>query len=108
MRGFNGGDTDPFSVRALTLFEACGSLVGQAYCLRTMGFKIGAHKPDLLERSIALFEQTGNELEAERGRRFLEVALMPDDREDDQPPISQEDFELLSKMWASCDCDDDD
>ena len=81
MRTFGGGQ-DPNTERALELFRQCGSLDGQAGCYRTMGFRIGKHNPEMLQRSIELYEQAGNTVEADRGRMFLEVALMPDDPND--------------------------
>jgi hypothetical protein len=76
----NHGDGVPGHTHeeALALFEECGSLEGQASCLRSMGFKIGKHNIDLLKKSIELFEQAGNAEEAERGRAFLDVAMMPE------------------------------
>src|SRR5687768_6854471 len=71
MRGVGGGP-DPMTARALELFEGCGSLECQANCYRTLGFRIGNHNPEMLQRSIELFEEAGNTAEAERGRKFLE------------------------------------
>lgn len=64
---------------ALALFEQCGCLAGQATCLRCIGFQIGKHNIPMLQKSVELFEQAGHTEEAERGKRFIEVAMMPDD-----------------------------
>ncbi len=105
MRRFGGGP-DPMTERALDLFQQCGSLEGQASCFLVMGFRIGMHNPEMLQRSIDLFEQAGNSVEAERGRKFLEVALMPDDP--NEPPITDEDIERFGQMFATDSCEDED
>ncbi|MEO7453868.1 MAG: hypothetical protein ABIV13_03795 [Fimbriimonadales bacterium] len=101
MRSFGGGP-DPMCERAHALFEQCGSLEGQAFCQRTMGFRIGSHDPEMLQRSIDLFEEAGNTEEAERGRAFLDAALMPEDP--DSPKIPPEAIEELARMIVSGEC----
>ncbi|MDQ2986360.1 MAG: hypothetical protein M3R13_06510 [Armatimonadota bacterium] len=100
-----GGGPCPMTERALALFEQCGSLEGQACCLLTMGFKIGNHNPTLLKRSIQLYEEAENIEEAERGRKFLEVALMPDDPNEE--PIPDGVLEKFAQMFATGSCEDD-
>jgi hypothetical protein len=102
MRKFGGGP-DPMTERALALFEQCGSLIGQAACYRTLGFCIGKHDPALLERSIQLYEEAGNMVEAERGRKFLEVALMPDDPNEE--PLPEGFVEKVAEMFAKGSCE---